>query len=78
MDRSYLVLIQPQVHNGAVGTGAKQKADAVRQTEQEKHIGHGRPRDSKRLPVNVGGNGLVRRLVHTADGQPNEALLPFN
>lgn len=29
-------------------------------------------------PVDVGGDGLVRRLVHTADSQPHEALLPLD
>lgn len=34
MDRPYLVLIQPQVHNGAVETRVKQKTDAVRQKKK--------------------------------------------
>lgn len=78
MDGSYLVFIQPQVHNGAGETSVKQKTDTVRQAEHKSvwaKLAHGL---NDGLPVNVGWNGLVRRLVHTADGQPNKALLPFN
>lgn len=30
------------------------------------------------LPVNVGRDGLIRRLVHAADSQPHKAFLPLD
>lgn len=30
------------------------------------------------LPVDVGWDGLIGRLVHAADSQPHKAFLPFN
>lgn len=56
----------------------KQKTESVRQAEHKSTQARLPAGLNEVLPVDVGGNGLVRRLVHAADGQPHKALLPFN
>ncbi len=72
MHRPYLVLVQPQIHNGAVERGVKSD---VRQR------GKMMPAEltfTMSSPVDVGGDGLIRWLVHAANCQPHKAFLPFD
>lgn len=67
MHRPYLVLVQPQVHDSAVERRSRVKI-------QLRVVGG----YTLRSPVDVGGDGFIRRLVHAADGQPHEAFLALD